>query len=448
MDSPRPSTAVRLTRAFLAIAFLGGSIGLLVLFALTRPLPDLTDRSGVEQPVAVFRVRSVQVPRQWMGYGIVRASDSADVPARVGGVVLEVNQAVREGVAVEAGAFLLQLDDQDFRRAQLAAEQQLAAIDAQMQSLAVEESALRDRVRLAQEEAELVRADEQRVRDAVQSGAAVPRESDRARQAVIVVERALLLLREAADQVVPRRAALLAQDEMQRTMRDTAKKNVERCRVTSPIAGSVQRFDLEVGENVLPGQVVARIVDPRRLDIPIRLPSSARGFVAVDDPVRIETVGQVPRQVTAVIARIEPEDNALDRTLVVHVDVPPSGDAIALAPGEFVEAAVNAADAKSHSVVPRRSVRSDRVMALRDGKLVGVPVVVSHSFVGSLAGSGVSDTEWVVLQEPLPDGLVISLEGGRSIAPGTRVRAADLGGASAAAVQPAQTSVDGEAEAR
>lgn len=87
-------------------------------------------------------------------------------------------------------------------------------------------------------------------------------------------------------------------------------------------------------------------------------------------------------------------------------------------------------------------------MALRDGKLVGVPVVVSHSFVGSLAGSGVSDTEWVVLQEPLPDGLVISLEGGRSIAPGTRVRAADLGGASAAAVQPAQTSVDGEAEAR
>jgi len=448
MDSPRPSTAVRLTRALCALGALGGSLGLLMLFALTRPLPSLTDRSGVEQPVAVFRVRSVQVPRQWMGYGIVRASDSAEVPARVGGVILEVNQTIREGVAVEAGAFLLQLDDQDFRRAQQAAEQQLAALDAQMQSLAVEENALRDRVRLAQEETDLVRADEQRVRDAVQSGAAVQRELDRARQAVIVVERALLLLREAADQIVPRRASLLAQDEMQRTMRDTAQRNVERCRVTSPMAGSVQRFDLETGENVLPGQVVARIVDPRRLEIPIRLPSSARGFVAVDDPVQLETVGQVPRRVAATIGRIEPEDNPLDRTMVVHVDVPPGGDAVGLAPGEFVEALVSAVDSKSHSVVPRRSVRSDRVMAIQDGKLVGTPVVVSHSFVGPLTGCGVNDTEWVVLQDPLPEGLVISLEGGRSVAPGTRVRALDAAAASAAVVQPARTSGDGEAEAR
>lgn len=448
MRSPRPSLAVRLTRALFAIACIAGSIGLLVLFALTRPLPSMAVGSGPEQPIAVFRVRSVQVPRQWMGYGIVRASDSADVPARVGGVVMEVNPVMREGVAVEAGAFLLQLDDQDFRRAQTAAEQQLAAIDAQMQSLAVEESALRDRVRLSQEETDLVRADEQRVRDAVQSGAAVQRELDRARQVVIVAERALLLLRESADQIVPRRAALLAQEEMQRTMRDTASRNVERCRITSPIAGFVQRFDLEIGENVMPGQVVARIVDPRRLEIPIRLPSSARGFVAVGDPVQVETVGQEPRRVSASISRIEPEDNALERTLVVHVDVPRSDEANGLAPGEFVEAAVNAADPKSHSVVPRRSVRSDRVMAVCEGKLVGTPVVVSHSFVGPIAGSGVGDTEWVVLHDPLPEGLVISLEGGRSIAPGARVRAAESNTTSAASAQPARTSGGVEAETR
>jgi multidrug resistance efflux pump len=448
MNSPRPSTAVRLIRAFLAVGFLFGSIALLVVFAWTRPLPDLAENAGAEQPVAIFRVRSVQVPRQWMGYGIVRASDSADVPARVGGVVLEVNRSIREGVAVEVGTFLLQLDDQDFRRAQQAAEQQLAAIDAQMQSLGVEEAALRDRVRLAQEEIDLVRADEQRVREAVQSGAAAQRELDRARQGVITVERAFLQLREAGDQVVPRRAALLAQNEMQSAMRDTAMKNVERCRITSPIAGSVQRFDLEVGENVVPGQVVARIVDPRRLEIPIRLPSSARGFVAIDDPVQLETVGQVPRRVSTKIARIEPEGNALERTMVVHVDVPQVGDAVGLAPGEFVEAAVDAADSKSYSVVPRRSVRSDRVMAVRDGKLVGTPVIVSHSFVGPLAGSGVSDTEWVVLQEPLPDGLVISIEGGRSVAPGTRVRPIEAGTAAAAASEPARSTVGGEAEAR
>jgi hypothetical protein len=156
----------------------------------------------------------------------------------------------------------------------------------------------------------------------------------------------------------------------------------------------------------------------------------------------------VPRRVSTKIARIEPEGNALERTMVVHVDVPQVGDAVGLAPGEFVEAAVDAADSKSYSVVPRRSVRSDRVMAVRDGKLVGTPVIVSHSFVGPLAGSGVSDTEWVVLQEPLPDGLVISIEGGRSVAPGTRVRPIEAGTAAAAASEPARSTVGGEAEAR
>lgn len=427
-------------RTLVAVGAIGGSLALLVVFAMTRPLPSLVDGAGREQPVAVFHVRSVQVPRQWMGYGIVRAVDSADVPARVAGVVVEVNPEVREGSVIPAGTLLVKLDDQDALRAQQAAEQQLASIDAQLQSLAVEESALRDRVRLAQEEVTLAQADEQRVRDALKLGAAAPREVDRARQTVIGIERAFIVLREAMDQVLPRRAALQAQDAVQQTLRDTARTTVQRCRVVSPVAGVVQRFDPEVGENITAGQVVARVVDTSRLEVPVRLPSSARGFVAIGDPVRLDTVGQVPRTVIASVSRIEPEDSAAERTMVVHVDIPKRAGSLGLAPGEFVEAAVDAVDPVQHSVVPRRSVRSERVMAVQDGRLVGVPVVVSHSYTGALEGSGVDDREWIVLGEQLPDGLVISVDGGRSIVPGARVRAIEPGAPPAAGpAEPAAT---------
>lgn len=410
-------------RALLSVGMIGGSLAILVILALTRPLPGMNDSRAEAQFIAVFQPKMIQLPRQWAGYGSVRALDSADVPARVGAIVVEVAPTSKVGTTVTAGQLLVQLDDQDFRRVLDLSNQQLAAIDAQLSSLQVEEDGLEARAKLAKEDVELVRADEQRVRDAVQSGAAVQREIDRARQMTLVADRAELLLREALNQVVPKRAALYAQNEIQKTIRENAQKNVDRCRITSPIGGILQRFDLELGENVVSGQVVARVVDVGSVEIPIRMPASARGSIRIGDPVVIEVVGQIPRIVRSSVVRIEPEDDPIERTMTLYVEMHQSADsADRLSPGEFVEALVESPDTTARTVIPRRAMRADRVLEFVDGTLRSRPIVVSHSYNGAIESSGVSDVEWIVLKEPLAEGLVLAVDGGRTVAPGARVQ--------------------------
>ncbi len=422
MDAPHLSIRTRVVRGVIALGMLGGSVVILIGLAMTRPVPGSSEHREDVQRIAVFRPVRLNLPRQWTGYGTVRAIESADVPARVGATVVEIANDARAGIVVAKGQFLVQLDDADFRRALDGATQQIAAIESQLAAVTVEEDGLRRRLALAAEDAELAKGDEARTRAAVESGAASPRELDRSRQQTIAIERALVMLQEAFNQLTPRRSALLAQREIHRTQQTTAQSNVDRCRITSPIGGTLQAIDLEVGESVVPTQVVARVVDVGSVEVPVRLPSSARGTVKLGDRVELKAVPNTTRTWESSVSRIEPEDDPLERTMTVYVDLKePAAGAVVLAPGEFAEAVVESRESIERSAVPRRSVRAERVMELVDGKVVARAVVVSHPFRGSIANSGIADIEWLVLDEPLPDGIVLAIDGGRRIAPGTRV---------------------------
>lgn len=415
-----------------------GALLIFVALASTRPLPGASENRAQRIGIGVFQPTLVNVPRQWIGFATVRALESVDVPARVGATVVELAQNAKPGAAIAAGQFLVQLDDQDFRRAVEAANQQLAALDAQLGTVLVEEEGLGKRLALAIEDAQLVRADEARTRVVVESGAASNRELDRARQMSIVAERAQLTLQEAINQIPPRRLALLAQVEVQRTARANAQASLERCRISSPIAGVLQRFPLEVGESVSPGQVVARVVNPAIVEIPIHLPASSRASVRVGDPVDYEIVGQVERRGTSTVARIEPEDDPIERTTTVYLEVAQGADAaLRIAPGAFAQATVSSRDSDMRMVIPRRSTRAERVLELVGGKLVQRDVDVSHAFHGSIPGSGVTDLDWLVLREPLPAGITIALDGGRSVVPGAVFEANNEVAPSASAMEPA-----------
>ncbi len=426
MDAHHPSLRTRIVRGLIALAMVGGSVAIVIALAMSRPLPGTNERREEVQRIAVFHPKRMNLPRQWIGYGTVRAIDSADIPARVGASVVEIAAEARPGSTVTAGQFLVQLDDLDFRRALDSATQQIASIESQLVSITVEEDGLFRRMALAKEDAALASSDEVRTRAAVESGAANQRELDRSRQQAIAMERAHLLLQEGFNQLTPRRGALIAQREIQRTQQKTAQTSVDRCRIISPIAGTLQSFELEVGESVMPTQVVARVVNVSSVEIPVRLPGAARGAVQIGDAVKFNVAPNDSRGGVSTVARIEPEDNPIDRTMTVYVEVKQSGDELSrLAPGEFAEATVEARGSIERTVVPRRSVRAERVMQLIDGKIIARSVTVSHAYRGLLEGAGVNDVEWLVLQDLLPDGIAIAVDGSRRISPGTPVQSLD-----------------------
>jgi hypothetical protein len=183
--------------------------------------------------------------------------------------------------------------------------------------------------------------------------------------------------------------------------------------------------------------VVARIVEPSRLEVPIALPASSRGALAVGQ--RVQVVEASGALVEGSITRLSPEDDPVVRTLVAWAEVPGGSG---LVPGSFVEATVLAPDATPRTVVPRRSVRNDRLLLVEDGRVRWQPVRTAYAIRRAQPQTGLDDVEWLALEEPLPHGTLVVLDAARRIEVGARVEPLRPGETAASLVEPAAGAVD------
>jgi multidrug efflux pump subunit AcrA (membrane-fusion protein) len=430
--APRPSRLDLVRRASLSVGIVLGAIVVVIWMVRTRPVAATKQPDERPVPIAVMEVSPMPAVRGIRGYGTVRALESADVAARVEGVVVALGPGVREGMRVEKGAVLVELDGDDARRQLQAALQSLAALRAQKQGLDIEERALADSLRLANEELTLAREEVARVEAAFADGVALQRELDRARTAALAADRGLSMAREALEMIGPRRETLAAQGEAQSEAAERARLSVERSTIVAPIAGILQSLPVEPGETVAPGRVVARIVEPSRLEVPIALPASSRGALAVGQ--RVQVVEASGALVEGSITRLSPEDDPVVRTLVAWAEVPGGSG---LVPGSFVEATVLAPDATPRTVVPRRSVRNDRLLLVEDGRVRWQPVRTAYAIRRAQPQTGLDDVEWLALEEPLPHGTLVVLDAARRIEVGARVEPLRPGETAASLVEPA-----------
>jgi len=430
--APRPSRLDLVRRASLSLGIVLGAIVLVIWMVRTRPVAASKQPDERPVPIAVMEVSPMPAVRGIRGYGTVRALESADVAARVEGVVVALGPGVREGMRVEKGAVLLELDGDDARRQLQAALQSLAALRAQKQGLDIEERALADSLRLAEEELKLAREEVARVEAAFADGVALQRELDRARTAALAADRGLSMAREALEMVAPRREALAAQGEAQSEAAERARLSVERSTIVAPIAGILQSLPVEPGETVAPGRVVARIVEPSRLEVPIALPASSRAVLATGQ--RVQVMEASGAMVEGSLTRLSPEDDPVARTMVAWAELPGGSG---LVPGSFVEATVLAPDATPRTVVPRRSVRNDRLLLVEDGRVRWQPVRTAYAIRRAQPQSGLDDIEWLALEEPLPQGTLVVLDAARRVEVGARVEPLRPGESAASVVEPA-----------
>lgn len=426
-------------RVALSIGILGLGLAIFAGLWATRPVLSGSDRLDAGQPVLVFEPRPVPVRRQWSGYGTAQALNDAAVPARVAATVIERPERIRPGASVVAGEMLARLDDSDFRRQSESASSSLAEIEAQLQRLDVEAAAWSERTTLATEDARLAEADLERVRAAAEREAAKVREVEAAQQRVIAAQRQAVATREELDKIPARRAGLHALREAQRSQLRLAQQAIDRCTIVSPIAGVIAEVDVELGESVAPGQRVARIVALDRIEVPLRLPATARADLAVGDDVTLFEEGRgwsdvgrrgAGRTWHATIARLAPDDDPTTRTMTAFAVLDQEADSpAALAPGRFVEGVAVSSHDAPRVVIPRRSVRSDRVSVVRDGRLERREVIPDFTIRASVPELGLPDLDWIVLREALPEGELVVVDGSRSPAEGVKVVPVPVGGA-------------------
>jgi multidrug efflux pump subunit AcrA (membrane-fusion protein) len=290
VDIPRPKPK-RTLRNTLAAA------GVLVVVGITGALARLEPAApSVERATLwVDTVRRGPLVRQVRAPGALVPEHVRLVSALTAGRVEQVY--ARPGTAVEAGTVLLELSNPDVQLQLLEAERQLGAAEGQLASVrtALEAGRLQQQAAVAALTSEYNSARrnaevyETLDRKGMSSANEVAAARDKARELAerrTLEQQRLVLSRTAVGQQVALEAANVERLRgVARFMRD----RVAAMRVAAGEAGVLQTLELDLGQWVTPGQVLARVARPDRLKAVLRVPETQAKDVAAGQRVAVDT---------------------------------------------------------------------------------------------------------------------------------------------------------------
>ncbi len=233
---------------------------------------------------------------------------TADTAGRVERIPL------RPGAQVEAGTILLELSNPDVMLQALDAERQLAQAQADLINLraTTDGNTLTTKSGLATLEAQAAdaerraKADEKLAHDGVISEVEARQTIERAqelRDRLQIERRRLGVVAGSGKEQV---AAQEAQIERLKAVVAFRRKQVDSMRVRSVEKGVLSELPLELGQWVVPGQLLAKVVQPERLKAVLRIPETQARDLALRLPASIDTRNGV---VQGEVSRISPSAN-------------------------------------------------------------------------------------------------------------------------------------------
>ena len=269
--------------------------------------------------------------------------------------VVEVN--LKAGQVVKAGDVLVRLDDTDLRAKRRQAEAVLNAAEA------------------ARVQAE---ADANRSANLLKSKAVSRQENERAGTALKSADAELSRAKESIN-------------EIQATL--------DWATIRSPIRGIVIDKKVDVGDMVTPGQMLATLFDPKRMQLVASVRESLAHRLKVGQPIEVQ-IENFNKQCTGTISEIVPEAESSSRAFQVKVTGPcPEGvysgmfgrilipldeEQVLVIPRQAVQSVgqLDLVNVATHGAVSRRAVRLGRTIGedvevlsgLREGEQVQVPV--------------------------------------------------------------------------
>ena len=306
-------------------------------------------------PGIVAEVRLVRLPLVETAVGTIRPVHETTIGAKLLARVVEVN--LKAGQVVKAGDVLVRLDDTDLQAKRRQAEAVLNAAEA------------------ARVQAE---ADANRSANLLKSKAVSRQENERAGTALKSADAELSRAKESIN-------------EIQATL--------DWATIRSPIRGIVIDKKVDVGDMVTPGQMLATLFDPKRMQLVASVRESLAHRLKVGQPIEVQ-IENFNKQCTGTISEIVPEAESSSRAFQVKVTGPcPEGvysgmfgrilipldeEQVLVIPRQAVQSVgqLDLVNVATHGAVSRRAVRLGRTIGedvevlsgLREGEQVQVPV--------------------------------------------------------------------------
>ncbi|MCA3004447.1 MAG: HlyD family efflux transporter periplasmic adaptor subunit [Planctomycetaceae bacterium] len=416
----RPLLAAVL-RALIGGGVLVAGIAIAGWLVATRAEPEKAPRQMDVATVSVIPATPMPVRRPIIGFGTARSMNTATVSAQVTGRVLERPPGVEPGARVTAGQLLVRLDDSEYRNRVTSAEQLAAALSAQLEQIDIDRVALTERMKFVNEELRAVQAELDRSRKAAEVNAASQADLDRLSATVARAGAAASALRQQVGQLDPTAARLRAELASQRSAKAIAEEDLARTRVLAPISGVLQSVDVDEGDFARPGTLVARVVDPSVIEIPVRIAASVADQVTVGAVATLSinsasATALAPdadaargggAAITCTVTRIAPEADPATRSVTVFLEHRCTGERPDVLPGQFVTAQLASAQERPVILVPRRAVVDDAITIAEptgeDGhRLAKRRVGVLFAIEGRRPDLDPAEMQWLALDPAVP----------------------------------------------
>lgn len=302
--------------------------------------------------------------------GALGPEREATVRAQVPGAVLKVN--VDQGVRVNAGQSLAQIDDRTMRDAFLSA---------------------RSGMTTANSSAERAKRDLERSERLAQAGAIAERDLEQARLASSAAE------------------SQLADAQARLTM---AQKQLDDAQIKAPFSGVVSMRSVSEGDVVSPGTALFSVVDPSSMRFEASVPAAQLSQVKVGAPVSFTVSGYPDRRFTGKVARISPTVEPGTGQVRIVVSVPNASSN--LVAGLFANGRI-ASEQRSGMTAPYGAVDmrglKPTVLRLKGGVAERVEVVL---------GVRDEDLERYEIVSGVTAGDTLLVGAAQGITPGTAVR--------------------------
>ncbi len=344
-------------------------------------------------PVAVIQAEEGKVALEVRGPGVVASRIQVTVSTRVTGILKELQ--ADQGDSVKAGQLLALLEDTD---AAAKASGAAAAAAASQRNIAAADAALAK----ARADRELAQGNFRRDEEVFRAGYISQAAMDAAAAA----------LKSAQSGEASAAATLAArQAESQASAQEAvyARALHSFTRITAPMDGLIIVRDAEMGDTVVPGSPIFRMVDTRALWVAARIDESVVGQVEVGQSATIRLRGG--KELQGEVARINRQSDAATRELEVDVAFREIPERFAI--DQEAQVVIHAGEERGVVIPPSVLFQQGRefgVLAMKDGRAVFRPV-----------RTGTSDGERVAVREGLKAGEAV-IRKPTGIKPGSRVR--------------------------
>lgn len=347
---PRPPYKAWLLKAGLPLVILGLAVAGFTLLKATRAVTPPVAAQEKSWGVSALEVTPGRLTPNLLLYGTVEAPKQAEIRAAVTADVARVD--VREGQTVAADAPLVVLDERDLALSLRQREADLREIEAQIASeraryAANQEALKRENALLELAKRAVTRAQNLNTRKMISESAL-----DEAFQAVEKQALALNARQLEVDDHTARLAQLQARRARAEALRDQARLDLARAKITAPFAGRVVQAPIAPGDRVRPGDLLLEMYPTDDLEIRAQIPFRALPSVsaALAENQSLSATATVDGQsVTAQLDRLGGEagqnKGGLDalfriaegaqwltpgRVLTLHMDLPPEENVVAL----------------------------------------------------------------------------------------------------------------------